>query len=123
MIAAFVIGGGSLIQTLIYLVVFVIVVSLAWWILGQVTLPEPLAKWVRILFVVICVIFLISVILSFAGCTQFRESIDTVGLTGYSKNEEGFEAGGRLEVKIREPRLAMVDSKKMLGDGKTMLGK
>ncbi len=47
MIAAIVLGGSGAVQTLVYLVVFVIVAALVWWILGQFALPEPLGKLVR----------------------------------------------------------------------------
>jgi hypothetical protein len=56
-----------MIGLLIYLAVFVIVAALVWWVLQQLPLPEPIAKIVLILFVVICAIILISILLSMVG--------------------------------------------------------
>jgi len=56
-----------MINLLVYLAVFVIVAALVWWILQQLTLPEPIAKIVLILFVVISVLILISILLSAVG--------------------------------------------------------
>jgi hypothetical protein len=56
-----------MIQLLVYITVFIILAILIWWILQQVPLPEPLGKIVMIVFVVVCVIALISILLSATG--------------------------------------------------------
>ena len=56
-----------MINLLVYLAVFVIVAALVWWVLQQLTLPEPIQKIVLILFVVICALILISILLSVVG--------------------------------------------------------
>lgn len=52
---------------LVYLAVFIILAVLIWWLLQQVTLPEPLNKIVMIVFVVICAIVLIGFLLNVTG--------------------------------------------------------
>jgi hypothetical protein len=56
-----------MLDILIYLAVFVIICALVWWLLQQMELPEPLAKAVRVAFVVIAVIVLIMLMLNFVG--------------------------------------------------------
>jgi len=57
----------DLISILVYLAVFVIVVILVWWLLQQVSLPEPIQKILIIVFVVIAAVILIGILLSFVG--------------------------------------------------------
>jgi hypothetical protein len=56
-----------MISLLVYITVFIILAILIWWILQQVPLPEPLGKIVMIVFVVVCVIALISILLGATG--------------------------------------------------------
>jgi hypothetical protein len=56
-----------MITLLVYLAVFIILAVLIWWLLQQVTLPEPLNKIVMIVFVVIGAIVLIGLLLSVSG--------------------------------------------------------
>jgi hypothetical protein len=56
-----------MLNLLVYLAVFVCLAVLIWWILQQVTLPEPLNKIIMIVFVVIGAIALISILLSATG--------------------------------------------------------
>lgn len=56
-----------MLDILVYLAIFVILAVLIWWLLSQLTLPEPLNKIVTIVFVVICVIVLVGFMLHFTG--------------------------------------------------------
>lgn len=57
----------GLFSLLIYLVVLIIVFALVWWILTQVTLPAPIAGFVRIIVVAIFALILIFLLLSAVG--------------------------------------------------------
>jgi len=56
-----------MIDLLVWLAVFVIVAVVIWWVLSQLSLPEPLQKIVLIVVVVIGAIILISLLLNFTG--------------------------------------------------------
>ena len=56
-----------MVELLVWLAVLVIVLIVAWWILSQITLPEPAAKVVRIVIVVVVAVVAISVLLSLTG--------------------------------------------------------
>jgi hypothetical protein len=64
-------ASGSLIHWLVYLIIIAVVLGLLWWLLNyliaQGVIPEPIAKVVKILFVVACVIALILLVLSLSG--------------------------------------------------------
>jgi hypothetical protein len=64
-------AAGSLVHWLVYLIVIAIVVGLLWWLLNYLiqngVIPEPIAKVVKILFVVVCVLTLVFIVLSLAG--------------------------------------------------------
>jgi branched-subunit amino acid permease len=57
----------DLLTLLVYLAVFVIVVILIWWLLQQITLPDPLGKILTIVLVVVAAVILIGILLSFTG--------------------------------------------------------
>jgi len=56
-----------MLDILVYLGVFVIIAILVWWLLSQVSLPEPLQKIVTIVFVVICAVVLIGFLMQVTG--------------------------------------------------------
>jgi hypothetical protein len=56
-----------MLDIMIYLGIFVIVIIVVWWLLQQVTLPEPLGKIITIAIVVIGAVVLIGFLLSFTG--------------------------------------------------------
>lgn len=56
-----------MVAVLIYLVVLVVVIGLAYWIVDAVPLPDPLNRWLKIAIVVIGAIALIMVLLNVAG--------------------------------------------------------
>jgi len=56
-----------MLDILVYLAIFIILAILVWWLLSQVTLPEPLNKIVMIVFVVICAVVLIGFLLNMTG--------------------------------------------------------
>lgn len=56
-----------MLDILVYLAVFIILAILIWWLLQQVSLPEPLARIVTIVFVVICAVVLIGFLLNVTG--------------------------------------------------------
>lgn len=56
-----------MLDVLVYLAVFVILAILIWWLLSQISLPEPLNKIVTIVFVVICAVVLIGMLMQFSG--------------------------------------------------------
>jgi heme A synthase len=56
-----------MIDILVYLAVFVIVIILVWWLLQQVSLPEPLHKMAMIVLVVVGAVVLIGLLLHLTG--------------------------------------------------------
>lgn len=56
-----------MIDLLIYLAIIVIILALVWWLLNELALPEPAAKFVRIALVVIVAVVVISILLKFGG--------------------------------------------------------
>ncbi|HUC76743.1 MAG TPA: hypothetical protein VMS04_15685 [Vicinamibacterales bacterium] len=60
----------SLVAFLIWLLVLVIIAGLGWWIIGQFTLPEPVGKLVRIVFVVVICVILIVLLLNLVGVAE-----------------------------------------------------
>lgn len=56
-----------MLDILVYLAIFIILAILVWWLLSQVSLPEPLAKIVTIVFVVVCAIILIGFLMQVTG--------------------------------------------------------
>ena len=58
---------AGLIQILLVLLVLGLIVWLAFWVLGQFAVPEPLAKVIRIVVVVIAVLIVIALLMNVAG--------------------------------------------------------
>ncbi len=56
-----------MIDLLVYLAVAIIVFLVVWWLLQQLSLPEPLAKIVTIVLVVVGAVIAIGFLLHFAG--------------------------------------------------------
>jgi len=55
-----------MIDLLIYVAIFAIIAITIWWVLSQVSLPEPLKTGLMIVLVVIGVCILVAVLLNFA---------------------------------------------------------
>lgn len=55
-----------MLTALVYLAIFAIAMSLAWWLINQVALPPPAKQFVTIAFVVIIALFVIYMLLNFA---------------------------------------------------------
>jgi hypothetical protein len=58
---------AALIQLLLTLLVLGIIVWLVFWVLGQFGIPEPLAKIIRVVAVVIAVLIIIALLMNVAG--------------------------------------------------------
>lgn len=58
---------AGLIQILLTLLILGLIVWLAFWVLAQFAVPEPLAKVVRIVVVVIAVLIVIALLMNVAG--------------------------------------------------------
>lgn len=56
-----------MLDLLIYLAVFVIVIIVIWWLLSQLSLPEPIGKIVNIVLVVFAVVVLVGLLLHLSG--------------------------------------------------------
>jgi heme A synthase len=56
-----------MIDILVYLAIFVIIAILVWWLLSQLSLPEPLRTILIIVIVVIGAVILINILLNFTG--------------------------------------------------------
>lgn len=56
-----------MLDILVYLAIFVILAIVVWYLLSQVSLPEPVQKIVTIVFVVICAVILIGFLLQVTG--------------------------------------------------------
>ena len=69
-------GGGALnltveglVWTLVYIIIVACIIGLLWWLLNYITpmLGEPIARFVRIAFVIVIVLFLIIFLLRLLG--------------------------------------------------------
>lgn len=58
---------AGLIQILLTLLVLGLIVWLAFWVLSQFSLPEPIGKVIRIIVVVIAVLIVIALLMNVAG--------------------------------------------------------
>jgi len=56
-----------MLDVLVYLAVFVIAVIVIWWLLSQLSLPEPIGKIINIVLVVVAAVVLIGLLLHFTG--------------------------------------------------------
>lgn len=59
-------SSGGLGQGLILLVVAVIIISFVWWV-NNTYVPEPIRKYVLLVVVLLCVLFLCNFVMSFSG--------------------------------------------------------
>jgi hypothetical protein len=59
-------------ETLLSLLIFVLVAGLIWWLIQQLPLPEPFARIAQVVFVVICLILLLSYLLGGMPLPRFR---------------------------------------------------
>jgi Zn-dependent protease with chaperone function len=64
--------ASSLIHILIQLIVVGLIVWLLWWLIGYIGLPEPFNKIARVIIAVIAVLFLVNLMLGFAGTPLVR---------------------------------------------------
>lgn len=58
---------GGLLNVVLYLVVAALIIWLLLWALGQIGLPDPFAKIIRVLIIVIGVIIVINILLGLVG--------------------------------------------------------
>lgn len=56
-----------MLDLLVYLAIFIICAILIWWLLSQLSLPEPVNKILLIVFVVVCAVILIGFLLQITG--------------------------------------------------------
>ncbi len=61
------ISGSGLIGLLVSLVIVGLILWVLWWGLGKIGLPEPFNKVATVILVLITVVFLINILLGFAG--------------------------------------------------------
>lgn len=61
------ISASALLMLLVYIIVAGLVFYLLYWLIAQVGLPEPFDKVARVILALVAVIFLIGVLMSFAG--------------------------------------------------------
>lgn len=71
------ISVAALINLIIILLVLAIVVSLVFWVLTQVPIPEPMNRLIRITVVVIAVLIIVVVLLNLAGVAVLHAGIAT----------------------------------------------
>lgn len=64
--------GGELIGVLIYLVIWGLVLSVLWWAIGAIGLPEPFHKVATVVLVLVAVIILLNVLLGLTGASLFE---------------------------------------------------
>ena len=58
---------NTLLNFIIYLLIFGILISLLWYVLRALPIPEPLNQWINIIVVVIGAVVLIGLLLSLTG--------------------------------------------------------
>jgi hypothetical protein len=58
---------NTLINLIVYLLIFGILLSLLWYVLKALPLPEPLGQWIHIIVIVIGAVLLIGLLLSLTG--------------------------------------------------------
>jgi hypothetical protein len=64
---AYIVKGVPMVSLLIYIIVIVLLLSVAWWAVTTLGVPEPMAKFIRIVLVLVAVIALIYLLLPLAG--------------------------------------------------------
>lgn len=65
------IAGSMMLSLLITLVVAGVIFWLVWWFIGYVGIPEPFNKVIRVVLGLCVLVFLINILLSFAGHPLF----------------------------------------------------
>jgi hypothetical protein len=66
------IAASSLISLLVWIVVVGLIFGLLWWLLDFCKIPEPFNKVVRVVLAIAAVVFLINLLLGFAGYPLVR---------------------------------------------------
>lgn len=61
-----------MIELVVWLAVLIILVIVAWYLLSQITLPEPAGQIIRIVIVVVIAVVAIGVLLSLTGVVPVR---------------------------------------------------
>ncbi len=61
------ISGDTLVNALIYLVVYGVVAGLLWWLVDFSSIPQPFAKVVKVLIALVAVILVIRLLLRVTG--------------------------------------------------------
>lgn len=56
-----------MISLLIYLVVILLIFSVLWWVLNQLTLPQPVRMVAVVIFALVVVVFLLNLVGGFGG--------------------------------------------------------
>lgn len=56
-----------MITLLLYLIVAMIIIALAWWLCDYLPVPQPINRWVKIVIVVIAAFVLINALLNIGG--------------------------------------------------------
>lgn len=64
----------SLIDILVYLVIWGLVLYVLWWAIGALGLPEPFNKVARVVLVLVTVIVLLNLLIGFAPGPRIRLS-------------------------------------------------
>lgn len=66
------ISGSLLLTVLVQLVVAGLIFWLLYWFIGQVSLPEPFAKVIKVIMALAVVVFLINILMSLSGTPLIR---------------------------------------------------
>jgi hypothetical protein len=69
LLAAEGVAVGGLVHLLIVLIIIGLIFSVLWWAITQIPMPPPYATVVRVLFVLIIVLVLLSILLPMSGVT------------------------------------------------------
>jgi cytochrome c oxidase subunit IV len=56
-----------MVETLIYLIVVMLVISIAWWLVDYIPVPAPMNKWAKIIIILVAAILLVNILLGLAG--------------------------------------------------------
>jgi hypothetical protein len=64
--------SSALVTLLITLVILGLVVWVVFWGLGQIGVPEPFNKIIRAIIIIVVVVYLVSVLMGFAGHPLLR---------------------------------------------------
>lgn len=61
------ISGSSFVNAIIHLIIIGLIVWVLFWALGQIGLPEPFNKVVRVVLILLACVFVINFLLSLTG--------------------------------------------------------